>query len=320
MNEQLPLPYFYRLVTPTGHDELAEMELRAIVGEATADPTAGPDCPDRIRWARGGADVRSAAYVAEACRALAVAPDREGLLREAANLGLEQERFRITVRRIGGQDIAVGQEFVIGLANLIEGRPDLDRPVREFVVIARRGAWLLGELVSRADSSWLGHEQRPHQYSAALPPRIARALVNLVAAPGDRLLDPCCGVGTVLVEAAQVGIEAHGREINEALVEHARGNVCHWGLKAEVETADGRSVTESFDAGVLDLPYGHSVPRVEATCRELVATAAEHCRMLAVVSGDDMRSFMTGLGLEVLGLARVHKGGVVRHVHWAGCG
>ncbi len=49
--------------------------------------------------------------------------------------------------------------------------------------------------------------QRP----GSLKPPVAAALLELLAPqPGERLLDPCCGVGTILVEAARRGGLARG--------------------------------------------------------------------------------------------------------------
>ena len=118
------------------------------------------------------------------------------------------------------------------------------------------------------------------------------------------------------MQAATAGVSAHGWESNPPVAEHARGNVCHWGVEAPVVEGDGRQFTGEYDGAVLDLPYGHSSVRVEAVCRELVAHAAERCKLLAVVSGGDMAGFLEELGLTVLGMALVPKGGLVRHVHW----
>ncbi len=43
--------------------------------------------------------------------------------------------------------------------------------------------------------------RRRFSCSAALPPELAAVAVNLVAKPGQTLLDPCCGSGTILFEA-----------------------------------------------------------------------------------------------------------------------
>ncbi len=316
------LPYFYRLTPPTGHHELAALEFCAFTGDRTPpvrarDGEYRPHAVERLAWARIGVDVTRASYLGECCRLLAEARDLEGMLAAARKLSLQVERFRVRVHKAAGVQAPASQEIERMVADAVIGRPDLSRPVVEIVVHAAPQRWLLGELISRSSRAWSGHEQRPHQYSSALPPRIARAMVNLVAAPGDTIIDPCCGVGTVLVEAEHMGVRAVGCDINPRLVEQAAENLCHHGLRAALVCADGRTVAGRFDGAVLDLPYGHSSVRNERVCRELVAHAVEIARLVAVVTVGDISGLLDELGAELVGIAELPKGRIVRRVHWA---
>ncbi len=308
MSERPPLPFFYRRASPQGHEKLAGLELRALTGGFAEGP---------LGWAQLGADITRAAFVMEGARLLAWGTSHEGMMEAAAKLTMCAERFRVNVRKFGGKVGPPSQAIEKAVADVIAGRPDLLRPAREFIVIGTANLWLLGELVSRYDKSWSGHDQRPFQYSCALPARFARALVNLVVRPGDRLLDPCCGVGTTLVEAASIGARAFGWELNRALVFHAQENLRHHRAEGALVCGDGRQAAGRFDGAVLDLPYGHSARKDEASCRELVAHAAQHARLIAVVSEQPMTEFLEDIGLQILGTARVPKQRLVRHVHWA---
>jgi len=75
----------------------------------------------------------------------------------------------------------------------------------------------------------------------AIPPRIARIMVNLAACTeGKVLLDPFCGVGTILQEALLSKAKAIGVDINKWCVEATRRNI-EW-LKDEylLENAEYR--------------------------------------------------------------------------------
>lgn len=317
-----PLPYFCRLSSPTGYYEIAALEFEALTGDEArrAEPWDERDDPTdvpRIAWSRAGADVQRAAYVSECCHLLARAADLEGLLAAARKLNLKRERFRVRVRKLRGVDAPGSQGVERLVADTISGSPDLSRPVTHLVVVARPEGWLLGERVSRADRGWTGHEQRPHQYSSSLPPRLARALVNLVARPGERLLDPCCGVGTVLAEAAAIGIDACGWDDNARVVEHAAANLRHHGLSATLIAGDGRDARGRFHGAVVDLPYGRRSPRVAEVCAGLVARAVELCRHVAVVTIEDSEEVLKAAGARMLGVARITKGNLTRRVHWA---
>lgn len=57
-----------------------------------------------------------------------------------------------------------------------------------------------------------------HTYPARMHPDTAASLVALLVAPGQTLLDPFCGGGTVLLEALAAGRQAIGRDLNPLAV------------------------------------------------------------------------------------------------------
>ncbi len=59
-----------------------------------------------------------------------------------------------------------------------------------------------------------------------LPPKLAQTLINLTdVQPGQTLLDPFCGTGTVLMEAFLMGVSTHGSDISPDMVEATRVNM-----------------------------------------------------------------------------------------------
>jgi tRNA G10 N-methylase Trm11 len=57
-----------------------------------------------------------------------------------------------------------------------------------------------------------------HAYPARLHPKTASELVTRLSAPGQTVLDPFCGSGTVLVEALSAGRQALGTDLNPLAV------------------------------------------------------------------------------------------------------
>lgn len=87
----------------------------------------------------------------------------------------------------------------------------------------------------------------------ALRPVVAAAMVRLAGATPGRLLDPCCGSGTILREALATGWEAVGSDIDPDAVSIARDNT----PRARVDRADVLQLPHedaSFDAVVSNLP------------------------------------------------------------------
>jgi tRNA G10 N-methylase Trm11 len=76
---------------------------------------------------------------------------------------------------------------------------------------------------NRRKNEYLAHSF--HKYKAKFFPRMARALANYTV-PGDgRILDPFAGSGTLLVEAALMGMDATGVDIDPLSVFIARSKV-----------------------------------------------------------------------------------------------
>ena len=69
-----------------------------------------------------------------------------------------------------------------------------------------------------AEEAARAHVHGFHSYPARMHPTTARRLVETLSRPGDRVLDPFCGSGTVLVEARLAGREAWGVDANPLAV------------------------------------------------------------------------------------------------------
>jgi tRNA G10 N-methylase Trm11 len=130
----------------------------------------------------------------------------------------------------------------------------------------RRGRFVSGLRLSdkRLRQHGAGRASERH---GALRPVVAAAMVRLAgpslaqpdrarerAAPG-RLLDPCCGSGTIAAEAGAAGWRAWASDIDDEAVTAARVNA----PEAVVRQADVRDLpyqAGEFDAVVTNLPFG----------------------------------------------------------------
>lgn len=82
---------------------------------------------------------------------------------------------------------------------------------------------LLSDQLSRADwnfrdadTDYLTHGV--HRYSGKFIPQIAAQAIELLTRPGDLIIDPYCGSGTTLVEAASHGRQSIGVDLNPLAV------------------------------------------------------------------------------------------------------
>ncbi|MGH3827372.1 MAG: TRM11 family SAM-dependent methyltransferase, partial [Pseudonocardiaceae bacterium] len=96
---------------------------------------------------------------------------------------------------------------------------------------------------------------RTTERRGALRPVVAAAMIRLAGESPGRMLDPCCGSGTLLEEALSVGWQAVGSDLDPEAVAIARENV----PQAVVEPADVLTLPHddaTFDAVVSNLPFG----------------------------------------------------------------
>ena len=105
--------------------------------------------------------------------------------------------------------------------------------------------------------------QRMH-LPGALKPSVAAALVLLAQTTSTtRVLDPCCGSGTILIEAALQGASVCGGDRSPRAVAAARANVAAAGVKASVHQWDTTALpiaTATMDRVITNLPWGRQVP------------------------------------------------------------
>jgi hypothetical protein len=300
--------FLYLLACDDADLELAQAELRALTG---ADLRRG-----RVALSPVGCDIARAAYVAQCGEILAEAPTVPELVKAVADLRLKAEGFRIAVKRLGPvTDLTPSGVISRSLADVITGAPNLSHPRVEFQALCDAEDWRFLRILSAARRGYQRQAKRPYHFSYALPARAARALVNLVAAPGDTLVDPCCGVGTCLLEACEMGIRATGFDLSPATVSNARANLRHMKYSCPVECKDARTLEGYYDAAVLDFPYGHASHVDENLPAEVLAHVARRVWRLGVVLGAPGEELFARLGLKVLDSARVRKHNLVRHYY-----
>jgi len=105
--------------------------------------------------------------------------------------------------------------------------------------------------------------ERPFFSPISLHPKYARASINLTCVKrGGTVLDPFCGTGGIVMEAAEMGMKVIASDFDERMVVGCLENMEHYGLKMyDHEVLDIGDVPERFtdvDAIVTDPPYGRS--------------------------------------------------------------
>lgn len=103
---------------------------------------------------------------------------------------------------------------------------------------------------------------RPFFQPGSMAPRLARWLVNIARIEPDQwVIDPMCGTGGIVLEAAFVGASVIGADVQEHMVRGTRENVHEAGVRDRVHLLQGDAARlplaeNSVKAAIFDAPYG----------------------------------------------------------------
>ncbi len=125
------------------------------------------------------------------------------------------------------------------------------------------GIVFYGELLAVRDTRSFYRRRpsvRPFFRSIALPVSLSRAMVNLARTrPGDIVLDPFAGTGSILLEAGLLGMKPVGVEIDWVLIHGAKKNLEYYNVEAVLIHGDSTvAMFNRVDAIVTDPPYGRA--------------------------------------------------------------
>jgi tRNA (guanine10-N2)-dimethyltransferase len=214
---------------------------------------------------------------------------------------------------------------------------DLEDPDHELRVLFSEDCCAVGwlHLESVRDFGDRAPTDKPFFQPGSMDPLLARAIANVAGArPGARIVDPMCGTGGVLVEAALVGADVLGNDAQWKMTNGARRNLRHYlrdSLPEDPVATPGDFAVvrgdatrlglrdDSADAVVFDAPYGRQSKIENQSLDALVADALAEARRVApraVVVGD--RSWAeaaeaAGWAVDATFTRRVH-GSLDRHV------
>lgn len=156
------------------------------------------------------------------------------------------------------------REVISSIAERVEGKVSLENPDLEASVYLDGGRTFLA--ITNPGSMKQGwSKRRPRSraffHPSAIFPKLSRALVNFSGIqPGEAFLDPFCGTGSLLIEAALVGADCLGIDKARKMVRGARRNALKYAQPwLGLVRADSRSLPiREVGAVATDIPYGRA--------------------------------------------------------------
>jgi len=201
-------------------------------------------------------------------------------------------------------------EKVKDIGYCIDTYPDYYNPTITYGVCHHKGVWYFGVLIKN-NFAWHKHKQKPHSYSNSIKMNIAKALVNIAteAKEGEIILDGCCGVGTIMLEACFAGVTIEGCDISWKTCKNARENLNHYDYVSQVYCSDIKDLKKRYDAIILDLPYNLYTEATDSEILHIINSSAEISDRLVIVSTSDITNLINAAGLELSDYCNVSKRG-----------
>lgn len=303
-----PKLYFYTINYPEYEKDLCRLEMKYIFGESPKNKyifTNHYIAPSR------------SPFIKHFINVLHTGKSLEEITSKILDYKVSYNNFKVSFIDLGDKNIHFTErrriESVIGFN--INGYADIHNPEIIIGITKVTGIWILGELTHNK-CEWQLHNKKPYSYCNALGVRVARALVN-IAISNDfncKLIDPCCGIGTVIIESLSMGAKITGYEINPLIAENANKNLEYFGYKNRIINGDMHKIGEKYDTAIVDLPYGvFSLTTIEEQLA-IMRTSKKIAKKSLFVTYDDMESELTSLGFKIVDSCIVSKSKFKRHI------
>ncbi|MDS9472995.1 TRM11 family methyltransferase [Sporosarcina pasteurii] len=293
-------------------EDLCRLEMRSFFGY---------DSSTNVLFSSIQVEPSRSPFMKERLDVLFEAQSWEALIQRAASLEMGSETFKVinlntrTLNSSSKIEIADRRKLEREIGLQMNGEPDLDHPDVVFGFVVIDGYWYFGKYVE-GDSVWRRHQNKPHSYSTALSTRVARTVAN-IAAPnpeGVKVIDPCCGIGNVLVEALSMGFDIVGSDINPLVTSHTRDNIAYFGYTCEVKPRPIANITETYDVAIIDMPYNIFTKASPEDQLDILVQARRIAKKVVVVTIDTIDEMIENANFNIVDRCEAKKSSFVRQV------
>jgi tRNA (guanine10-N2)-dimethyltransferase len=178
------------------------------------------------------------------------------------------ETFVVRVRRIGeSAPQLIGKELERRLGAVVLRRVKgvkvhLTNPDKTFFGVLTDNKFIFGLRIAEIIPKPFMERRprkRPFFHPSAMPPKLARCMVNLAQPKaGELVLDPFCGTASMLIEAGLIGCRVVGFDAQRRMIRGSLRNLVYYGVQPDgLAVADAQNLpTTRVDCIVTDPPYG----------------------------------------------------------------
>ena len=300
--------YFYNINFTVYEENLCKMEMKYLFHKVPKD---------KYFLSYHYVDPSRSPFIKQCISIIYTGNTLEDIINEIIINNLSYEKFKVRYINVHNESISFEKrrkiEYKIGFN--IAGKAEMKYPKVILGVTKVYGKWILGEY-SENKSDLEFHNRKPYCYSNALGVRVARALVNIAVSNNlkSMIVDPCCGIGTVVIEALSMGIDIKGYEINPCIAENAKKNLEFFGYDNVITHGNMHNLQDTFDAAIVDLPYGLFSPTTLKEQIAIINTTRRIANTAVIVTLENMDQYILSCGFNIVDRCYVSKGKFTRHI------
>ncbi|WEG14788.1 RNA methyltransferase [Pullulanibacillus sp. KACC 23026] len=307
-----PATYVYTFSCSEEERSLCKLEQRSLFGE---------DSSGAILTSSIKRDPSRSPFIKERLEVLIRAKTLGELMEELSALPALSSSFKVQLLNTNKRpylekiDYEERQRMEREIGQVIRGKADLNNPELLFGLLYDTKEWIFGSYLENK-KQWLLHQRKPHHYSTALNTRVARAVVN-IALPcpiGKTLIDPCCGMGTVLIEALSMGIAIEGSDRNPLVMKGARENIIHFGYSGQVLLRDMHDIQDHFDSAIIDMPYNLCSVISDDEKLRMMRSARRMTDRLVIITVEPLETLINQAGFQMIDRCEVSKSHFTRQI------
>lgn len=300
---------FYFINCSEMEKELCNMEMRSIFG-------TGPQ--GKIIFSEKDFNPSRSPFIKLQIKTIYVEDSLEKIIENISQDKLSYDDFKVNYVKSEDGDVSYKErlEAVKKIGFVVNGFPDIHKPSIELAVTKVKDKWIFGELYKN-DFKWQEHNNKPHSYSNALTLRMSRALINIATNDNRelRLVDPCCGIGTVIIEALDLGFDIKGYELSKSIACNARNNIEYFGYNRGIITSGNmHNIEEVFDVAIVDIPYGLFSPITLEEQIKIIEKSRKIAKRLIIITFEDMDNLLVNAGFKIIDKCYMIKGNVKREI------
>lgn len=199
----------------------------------------------------------------------------------------------------------------------IDGSVTMKHPKHTLAITKLENLWIFG-YYHHGKPTWKKHDDKPFTFSNSISVRLARTLINIAGQNNKKttIVDPCCGMGTVVLEGLLLGYSMKGFDISREISWSARKNLMYYHYDGMlIQRKSIQELKEHFDVAIIDIPYNLYTPITYEQQLSILASSRNICNTLILVSYEDMSKELHDLHYQIQDICFLPKANMKRYIY-----